>query len=58
VLGEKIVDVMEGKDEVWERKWGWKDRKEWDGMTEDGSRAGRRGEVLGPLEEANQKSRL
>jgi len=58
VLGEKIVDVMEGKDEEWARKWGWKDRREWDGMTEDGSRAGRRGEVLGPLEEVNQKSRL
>ncbi|KAM3073078.1 hypothetical protein ACMFMG_008796 [Clarireedia jacksonii] len=58
VLGEKVLDVMEGRDEVWARKWGWKDRVEWDGMTEDGSRAGRRGEVLGPLEEVNSKSRL
>ncbi|TGO66489.1 hypothetical protein BOTNAR_0060g00290 [Botryotinia narcissicola] len=46
VLGEKIVDVMEGKDEVWEKKWGWKITEGWDGMTDDGSRAGPRGEKL------------
>ncbi|ESZ91650.1 hypothetical protein SBOR_7966 [Sclerotinia borealis F-4128] len=46
ILGEKIVDVMEGKDEVWGKKWGWKVTGEWDGMTDDGSRAGKRGEKL------------
>lgn len=46
VLGEKIVDVMEGKDEIWGNKWAWKVTGEWDGMTDDGSRAGERGEKL------------
>ncbi|KAB8291240.1 hypothetical protein EYC80_009927 [Monilinia laxa] len=46
VLGEKIVDVLEGKDEIWAKKWGWKVTGEWDGMTDDGSRAGERGEKL------------
>lgn len=46
VLGEKIVDVMEGRDEVWAGKWAWKVTEGWDGMTDDGSRAGPRGEKL------------
>ena len=47
VLGEKIVEVLEGRGGEWEGKWAWKSKEgEGDAEVRDGERGGEKGMYL------------
>ncbi|KAI4147167.1 MAG: hypothetical protein L6R39_003208 [Caloplaca ligustica] len=46
VLGQKVIDVLQGKGEEWAEMWRWRERMEEEEWKSDGSRGGKRGEVL------------